>query len=238
MADKVRVLQNGAALKGTDYIVRSDYPKSVMQRRNFLAKALRDARREDKTAKIAYDRLCYNKKFYTVDNIHTAGIPTFNHMMENETQIRFYGYMAFLSNFHRCDIRLNGVHFTTAEQAYQFLRAKYRNEGGLARRILNTNNPATVKSLSRALNRSHAGDEARDLEIMQTVVDAKFGQNPELKRLLLATGCKKLIECNPHDNLYSCGLRMDDALLDDDSMSHPGQNQLGMMLENTRSLLQ
>ena len=146
--------------------------------------------------------------------------------------------MSFLSNFHRCNIMLNGVHFTTTEQAYQFLRAKYRHEGGLARRILNTNNPATVKSLSRPLNCSLAGDKQRDLDIMQTVVDAKFAQNPELKRQLLATGQKTLIECNPHDKLYSCGLRMDNELLDDDTNAFPGQNKLGQMLESTRAQLQ
>ena len=238
VADKSRVLQNGSALKNTDYIARSDYPRSVMQRRSFLAKVLRDARKVDKTARIAYDKLHYNGNVYTVETVHTAGIPTHNHMLETENQIRFFGYMSFLSNFHRCDIKLNGTHFTTAEQAYHILRARYRHEGGLARRILNTNNPAVVKSLSRALNRSHAGDENRDLEIMQTVVDAKFSQNPDLKGLLLATENKNLIECNPHDRLYSCGLRIDDESHDEESVAYPGQNRLGQMLENTRALLQ
>ena len=178
VADKTRVLQNGAALKDTDYFVRPDYPKAVMQRRSFLSKVIKSARREDKTAKIVYDKLHYNGEVYTTETVHRAEIPAITHMTETENQVRFFGYMAFLSNFHRCDIRLNGTYFTTAEQAYQFLRARYRNEGGLARRILNTHNPATVKSLSRALDRSHAGDAQRDLDIMQTVVDAKFGQNP------------------------------------------------------------
>ena len=110
-----------------------------------------------------------------------------------------------------------------------------RNDVILARRILNEHNPAAAKRLSRGLRRPQNYDPSTDVEIMKTVVQAKFGQNPELKAQLLATGNKTLIECNPYDVLYSSGLRIDDPQLCTGIFR--GQNELGKILESVRDSL-
>ena len=236
VAEKSRILQNASALRGTNVYVRNDYPSAMVQRRSYLAKVVTDAKRQDPRARLVHDKLLFNGSFYTVDTVQSAGIPTHGHIKETDNQVRFYGYLAFLSNFHRSHVRVNNINFTSAEQAYQFIRAKARNDVTLARQILNEHNPAVVKRLTRGLRRPENYDPSTDFEIMKTVVQAKFSQNAELKAQLLATGNKTLIECNPYDVVYSAGLRIDDPQLSTGVFR--GQNELGKILESVRDGLQ
>ena len=236
VSEKSRILQNSSLLRGTNIYVRNDYPTAVTQRRSYLAKVLNDAKRQDRNARLVQDRLCYRGTYYTAETVHTAGFPTHGHIKETENQVRFYGYMAFLSNFHRAKFDFNGIQFSSSEKAYQYARAMARNNGFIARKILNEDNPVLIKRLAKGLRMTEGYNADRDIEIMKEVVQAKFAANNDLQQKLLATGTKKIIECNPYDVIYSSGLHLDDPQLD--SGRFRGKNQLGQILEAVRSGLQ
>ena len=65
---------------------------------------------------------------------------------------------------------------------------------------------------------------------------AKFDQNDNLKKLLLATGTKTLVEASPYDRIYGVGLaQTDDNILDETKWK--GQNLLGQTLGIVRSII-
>ena len=47
---------------------------------------------------------------------------------------------------------------------------------------------------------------------METALHAKFTQNPRLRQMLCDTGNKLIIEANPRDNFWSCGLTLFDQM--------------------------
>lgn len=57
----------------------------------------------------------------------------------------------------------------------------------------------------------------------------KFTQNPELKAYLLATGNTRLVEANPYDKIWSCGLKETDPCAKT-PVKWPGLDLLGEIL--------
>ena len=94
-------------------------------------------------------------------------------------------------------------------------------KGGVAKRIVPT-------------------DQQWDLEtakqVMETSVRAKFTQNEFLTRELQNTGNKLLIQCNPHDKIWSCGLKLGDKDAADITKWR-GENALGTILSLVRESL-
>ena len=235
VAEKSRVLENAKLARRNNIYISNDLPQAVQQRREYLSKALKEAKQHDRRAKLVHDKLKIHDTYYTVDTISSASFLRHSHEIENDTQLRFYGYLSPMSNFYQCDVKLSGIKFTSAEQAFQFARARHRRDNFMSRRILGQNNPAVIKRMANAMKSTTQDDHQKDSEIMEAVVLAKFEQNSDLGDILLATGDKRLIECNPYDQVFSCGLKMDDERLDE--MEYPGQNKLGSILEDVRSQL-
>ena len=63
-------------------------------------------------------------------------------------------------------------------------------------------------------------------DIMYKTLLAKFTQNEHLRRSLILTGTRKLIEAAPHDSFWGCGA------------DGKGQNELGKLLMEIRGLFQ
>ncbi len=65
-------------------------------------------------------------------------------------------------------------------------------------------------------------------------VKAKFDQIKHLKKLLLDTGDKRLVECNPYVSFWSCGLPLKDTEKILNTQNWPGENNLGDILKCVR----
>ncbi len=77
---------------------------------------------------------------------------------------------------------------------------------------------------------------AKAPEIMKKGLLAKFQQNESLKKFLLDTGDTTLVECNPTDEIWSCGLHMGHRDRFDRRL-WKGTNLLGRLLEEVRAEL-
>lgn len=132
---------------------------------------------------------------------------------------RFRGEYAFLSNFFPCNIQYMGLAFQSAEAAFQASKCKER-----AKEFCNLSASA-AKKLGRTVPLPEDW-EARKDEIMREICFAKFRQNPELCRALLATGERELIEGNDHGDRY-WGV-----------CNGTGRNMLGQILMQVRVELQ
>ena len=72
---------------------------------------------------------------------------------------------------------------------------------------------------------------------MEEILTEKFSQNEHLKQFLLNTGNKELVEGNPKDTHWACGLSIDDKNIWNKE-KWTGENQLGKILGKIRSAFQ
>ena len=107
----------------------------------------------------------------------------------------FTGEYDFLSNFYIGTVVYNGLTFTSSEAAFQSMKCPSR-----AREFTQLN-PSQAKSLGRKVELRSDWEEIKD-NVMDAVCYAKFSQNEDLKRKLIATGNAELIEGNHWNDTY------------------------------------
>jgi ribA/ribD-fused uncharacterized protein len=103
----------------------------------------------------------------------------------------FVAEYRWLSNYFPCRVEWEGRVYGSAEAAYH--SGKYPAQD---RDVFMKLEPDPARKLSRAKPYDTAAWEARRVPTMRAVVWAKFSQNPELVKKLLATGERALEETN------------------------------------------
>ena len=101
--------------------------------------------------------------------------------------------------------------FFCAEQAFQFLHAKILNKPLIATGIYLSRDVRYIKRLGQEMGMSEDW-EAQKFDHMYICLKKKFGQNPELRPLLLSTGTMELVEATP-DHLWGCGATLSSNVL-------------------------
>jgi ribA/ribD-fused uncharacterized protein len=136
---------------------------------------------------------------------------------------RVAGFVAeyrWLSNFYLCRVEWDGRVYGSSEAAYH--SAKYPPA---ERDVFTTLDPDSAKKLSRTKPYDTAGWERRKEQSMRDVIWAKFSQNPDLAKALLATGDRHLEETNWWGDKF-WGV-----------FQGEGENKLGQILMETRARL-
>ena len=144
----------------------------------------------------------------------------------------------FLSHFHPSPILLDGETWPTAEHFYQAQKSDHPDYRAAIRAAVS---PGRAKRLSappdaprRVSHNSwfrkngvtpRADWHEVKLDIMRRADWAKYSQNPELARMLLATGSAELIEDSPFDLFWGTG------------RDGRGQNWAGRVLMEVRERL-
>ena len=142
---------------------------------------------------------------------------------------------SFLSNFYPCVVELGYIKYPSSEHAYQAY--KYKSERS-RRLIANLPTPGKAKKAGRGigipddmLDDKWAEDDwiKESKNVMLKVLRAKFEQNPELTKKLLATGNCSLVEKNYwHDNFWGVCICKN---------CREGKNNLGKLLMQIRKEL-
>ncbi len=151
------------------------------------------------------------------------------------------GYVFFWSGWpsqwYPARFAVDRVTYSCTEQYMMAEKARLFGDGDTLRQILATTNPAEQKALGRCVT---PFDEARWTAKCREVVYrgnlAKFGQNDDLRALLLATGTKTLVEASPKDRIWGIGLAADDPRATKRS-AWRGKNWLGEELMRVRAEL-
>lgn len=143
--------------------------------------------------------------------------------------IGFYGWKneyGEFSNFYPCSFEIDGIKFSSTEQAFMWNKAHLFQDKEMESKILATTNPASVKKYGRLVKNFNDSvwTKVRQ-DIMYQVNLAKFSQNPKLKELLLSTGDAHLYEDSPTDYVWGVGA------------NGTGQNLLGKTLMKVREQL-
>lgn len=151
-------------------------------------------------------------------------------MAEQIQEVRFYGHKrgphAFMSNFYPAGFVLDEYMWFTNEHFYQAYKFTPGGEKFMA--IRNAATPYEAKKLGNdRLGEQIRADweRGKKLEVMRRGLRAKFAQNVDLIRELLATGNAVLVEDAPDDFYWGIG-------------DGTGQNWLGKLLMELRDELQ
>ncbi len=129
--------------------------------------------------------------------------------------------------------------FYNSEQYFMFIKAIVFGDYETANKILATKDPKKAKQLGREVK--NYDDEVWSRMRYKVMVDAnkaKYGQNEELKKLILSDELKGkgFVEASPIDGIWGIKLGENDPLADDEA-HWKGQNLLGKALDETREWL-
>ncbi len=175
----------------------------------------------------------------------------------------FYSLYSPFSNFHPAKFEFKNIQFSSTEQFYMYSKAKLFKDEETANKIMAINEkPLVQKFLNGEVSRNrilrYHQDEwfkltfeikklgnnqkfpkdnpdwvSRKENVLGVALREKFSQDDELKKILLKTVGKKLVEASPKDNYWGAGLSKED-LLKTHPKDWPGHNALGDLLEKLR----
>lgn len=129
------------------------------------------------------------------------------------------------------------ISYPTAEHYMMHQKALIYSDEAMATKILATKSPAEAKYLAREVNISiDKGKrwEKQKYDVVERGIFLKFSQNPDLKRRLLETGERELVEASPSDRVWGIGFPADVA---EEYRDEWGMNLLGQALMSVREQL-
>ena len=144
----------------------------------------------------------------------------------------FFGGSSVFSNFFPAKYVLYGVEFPSTEHGFMWSKAVTFSDSEYAEKILQEKDPRKAKKLGRKV-RNFNDDVWNKVSynIMKSHNEAKFTQNDDLKKILLGTKNKKLIEASPFDRLWGIGYSKHKALT---NINKWGKNLQGTLLEEIK----
>jgi len=143
----------------------------------------------------------------------------------------------FLSQWHNSPFIYEGKGFTTAEQFMMYKKAEFFKDYVMAEAILTfgERHPATHREMGRLVV---GFDELMWMNESPMIVRVgnlcKFTQNTELKKMLLDTGDKLIVEASAYDRIWGIGFNKDSAIGNENKW---GSNKLGMALMDVRKVI-
>ncbi|MFI5833478.1 NADAR family protein [Micromonospora sp. NPDC051300] len=142
-----------------------------------------------------------------------------------------------LSQWWPAPFTVDGREFATAEHWMMWHKATLFDDHAIAERVLGASHPHRAKALGRQVRGfDEAVWAARRWDVVVAGSVAKFGQHEPLRRFLLGTGDRVLVEASPTDRLWGIGLTADDPRAADPA-TWLGENLLGFALTEARSRL-
>jgi len=157
--------------------------------------------------------------------------------MERITNTHIYFWSSELSNWFNCTFKYKGHTFKNSEQAFMWEKAMYFNDITIANEILKEPNPRRNKELGRSVKNFNPDAWLKtSMRYMVDVNYAKWTSTDKLKKLLISTNPKIIVEASPYDTIWGIGLHWnDDDVLDEKKWK--GTNWLGKALMEVRTKL-
>ena len=215
--DRQNVWKERLKFKGSNIFVKEDFCQEITDRRSKLYPVYKAAKNCKMKVKLVADTLTVEGKRYTIhslDKLPDKLQP--KHLSELKTDSVIFFYDSYLSNFFRVNFMINGINYLSVEQYYQYQKAKLVNNEEIASKILTSVYPKEQHQLGKLLKTEGTQWNLKlKKQIMETAVFAKFDKNADLKSDLLSTGNKMIAECNPHVQMWSCGLSLQTAQASD-----------------------
>jgi len=158
--------------------------------------------------------------------------------IEKGETFEFQGFIkGVFSNWFLAQFTVDDATYCCSEQYFMAEKARLFNDTDTLEKILLSVNPKEIKDLGRKVKNFDIGLWAIEAGRAMYLANLyKFRQNETMKKTLLNTGDKVLVECSPVDKLWGAGIPMNDPRLSRPE-EWPGQNRLGFTLMHVRDKL-
>lgn len=155
-------------------------------------------------------------------------------MRTTDRYVFFYTKDDCFSNFHPANFVVDGIQYSCSEQYMMYKKAKLFGDEEIADKILKEEKPNKIKALGRKASGfdQQKWEQNREIIVFEGNL-AKFTQNEDLKKQIIDTYPRELVEASPSDNIWGVGLSIDDARIDD-AKNWRGLNLLGKVLTQVR----
>jgi hypothetical protein len=245
--DKFTILKKRGNLKGSKLRLDEDFPIIVVERRRKLLPSFNAIRKHNynssvenkRLVKLVIDKLYIDGEVYTHKTANTIPFPFGPiHLAQKEIgdTIYFFTEASVLSNHHPCNFVQNGTRYNSSEQFYFAQKAIAANDDKSHAKILKAKNAMSAMYAGKGIKGIEESVwEPQAVKIMTEGVYQKFEQSSVLKKKLLATEGRHLVEASYH--LYwGSGQHINDSDLGDVN-KQIGQNKLGEVLIHVRNIL-
>lgn len=154
---------------------------------------------------------------------------------ENENGVYFKS--SWPSQWFQVNFVIDDITYTCCEKYMMAEKARFFDDKESEVLIMGTDEPKEQKNYGRAVKNFNedAWNVVADMIVYRANL-AKFSQNEDLRRKLLSTGDKIIVECSPYDKIWGNGLSITDTL-----NTHPdswnGTNRLGKAIMKVREYL-
>ncbi len=111
---------------------------------------------------------------------------------------KFRGDYGFLSNFYECSVTYEGFTYRCSEAAFQAQKDLSKRE------LFTSLDGRGARKLGKSrteINLRRGWNEMR-ISLMEKILECKFDQNPELKKALIETGNKCIVEGNTWNDTF------------------------------------
>lgn len=134
------------------------------------------------------------------------------------------------SQWYTSPMVINDITYICAEQYMMHQKALFFNDTEIAEKIMLTSDPRDQKQLGREIkNFDKLRWDKVNFQIVYNANYAKFTQNEDLKKQLLETGNKIMVEASPYDQIWGIGMGEEESGIDN-PMNWKGQNLLGWVI--------
>lgn len=180
------------------------------------------------------DRIWIDGKVFTGDDLHL--LPK-NLQPENISTravghgIGFAGESSYLSNYFPCTVRMGDKCFRSSEQAYQYQKCLFCEREDACFHIMQMEDSKVLSQMGNKIF-TKMDWEMKKTDMMKCILLSKFGQNPDLKAKLQATGSTPLYECT-RNRFWGTGWKLD-APNWEKSSNFQGKNTLGNLMMEVR----
>jgi ribA/ribD-fused uncharacterized protein len=141
------------------------------------------------------------------------------------------------SQWHPSNFTIDGIEYNCCEQYMMAKKALTFNDQESYKMIMYSDNPRDQKAFGRRVKNFNAEVwSVISREVVYQANYAKFTQNPELRKQLMATGDLEIVEASPEDKIWGIGLHETDPRAWDKS-TWQGTNWLGEAIMRVRETL-
>lgn len=234
--DRQRIWRARSKLRDTSFKLHEHFPREIEMNRRSIIPVFVRAKQQHKDTSLFRDEITCKGKRYTIDNIDSLteqlGMTDLNARYDDSVYL-FFGKMSHLSNFHHQPFEYEGETLRCVEQGYQAQKAIFAGRSDLAKDISLMNDPIRMKRAGDSISDDEWYDSGRALIIMKKLLVAKFTQCAGLKKTLINTGKRTLVESSPSSLYWGSGMHMrhKDAMNTD---VYRGHNHMGRLLMEVR----
>ena len=225
--DKVTILQRRSYLPRGVYI-NEDFSPDTKRRINALRPVLKEALKHDRGAKMIKDKLLFQKKIYSLENIKSIGfnLEKLSEKQSNDS-LAFAGRYSPLSNLYPHPIKIDGTMYQSSEHYYQFQKCLSSGDVNAASAVMTAKYPEDAMAAGNAVKKSKEWTLDEGRKIMRKAIITKFS-SPAMKKKLLSTGNRIIAEAK-RNPWWGVGEPLTSSKVLNPTALH-GCNQMGLLL--------